>query len=156
MQNPVDIIKKDHKEVENLFFQFKESSGASDEERRDIADKILKELTIHAKMEEKFFYPKLAEITGEEKMVEDAIAEHHAAKVLILELKMMPVSADSFESKMKVLEDNIMKHVEEEEGELLPKAQEEIAPDEMDHLGKEMEEFKADAHKSLLDKLLGD
>lgn len=158
MPNPVDIIKEDHRKVEGLFADFKGCDKADHDTRRDIANQIIKELAVHAKMEEKYFYPDLKEAMGDDKAkpVEDAIAEHHAARVLLMELKLMPVDADQFDSRMHVLEETIMHHVEEEESKLLPFAEETINADEMERVGKEMAEYKEGLYATVLDKLLGD
>lgn len=157
MPNPIEIIKEDHQKVKDLFESYNALDTGSEDERKDLANQILKELTIHARMEEKYFYPKLKEkIDAEHPIpVDEAEAEHHAAKVLMLELKVMPVTSENYDAKMGVLEENIMHHVEEEETELLPQA-EEVLSDQLDDIGKEMEDYREGARKDLLDKLMGD
>lgn len=157
MPNPIDIIKEDHQKVKDLFESYNALEGESTDEKKDLANQILKELSIHAHMEEKYFYPKLKDaIDAEHPMpVDEALAEHHAAKMLMLELKVMPISSENYDAKMSVLEENIMHHVEEEETELLPEA-EEVLGDELEKIGKDMEEYREDARKDLLDKLLGE
>jgi hemerythrin-like domain-containing protein len=157
MPNPIEIIKEDHESVKKLFASYNQCGEGDDEKKSDLAKNILKELTIHARMEEKYFYPKLKELIDAEHPlpVDEAMAEHHAAKILMLELKVMPVSAENYDAKMAVLEENIMHHVEEEETELLPEA-EEVLGGQMEEIGKEMEEYREGARKDLLDKLLGE
>ncbi len=159
MPNPIDIIKEDHQKVKELFDSYNEldTGEETEEERKDLANQILKELTVHARMEEKYFYPKLKEaIDAEHPLpVDEAIAEHHAAKMLMLELKVMPVTSENYDAKMGVLEENIMHHVEEEETELLPQA-EECLGNKLEEIGKEMEEYRESARKDLLDKILGE
>jgi hemerythrin superfamily protein len=157
MPNPIEIIKEDHESVKKLFEAYNQCGEGDDEKKSDLAKNILKELTIHARMEEKYFYPKLREsIDAEHPLpVDEAMAEHHAAKMLMLELKVMPVSAENYDAKMAVLEENIMHHVEEEETELLPEA-EEVLGGQMEEIGKEMQEYKEGARKDLLDKLLSE
>lgn len=156
MPNPINIIKEDHRTVEKLFTQLRGVSGS--DKKRDVANKIIKALAVHAKMEERYFYPELRKLLGEKnpKPVADAEAEHHMAKVLLLELKVLSVDSDTFDSKMKVLEDNIMHHVEEEESQLLPFAEEQISVVELETMGKEMETYRENANKSLLEKILGE
>jgi hemerythrin-like domain-containing protein len=157
MPNPIDIIKEDHESVKKLFEAYNQCGEDEDEKKSDLAKNILKELTIHARMEEKYFYPRLKEaISGDHPIpVDEAEAEHHAAKVLMLELKVMPVSAENYDAKMAVLEENIMHHVEEEEAELLPEA-EEVLKDRMEEIGKEMEEYRENARKDLWEKIMGE
>ena len=53
----------------------------------------------------------------------EADEEHHVAKLLIAELDAMDGSESHFDAKFKVLAENVRHHIEEEEGEMLPKAQ---------------------------------
>lgn len=157
MPNPIKLIKDDHEAVKGLFEAFNKLEEESLEEKKEIADQILKELTIHAKMEEKFFYSKIKDAMDAEHPVpiDEAYAEHHAAKLLMMELKLMPVGAENYDAKMTVLEENIMHHIEEEETELLPEA-EKMLEGQMEEIGKEMAEYKESASKDLLDRLLGE
>lgn len=63
----------------------------------------------------------------------------------MLELKMMPVSAENYDAKMHVLEENVMHHIEEEETELLTEAEKILG--DMEEIGKEMEEYRENSHK---------
>lgn len=157
MPNPIEVIKNDHEEVKKMFEEYNGLGTENTERKSELADEILKALTIHTRMEEKFLYPKLKEaISPEHPMpVDEAQAEHHAAKMIMLELKVMPVTSETYDAKMTVLQENIEHHIEEEESELLPEA-EKVLGGEMDQIGKEMEEYKEDAQKNLLDKLLGE
>jgi hemerythrin-like domain-containing protein len=158
MPNPMFIIKEDHEKVKSLFASYDRLEDEVEDEKKDLADQILKELTIHARMEEKYFYPRLKEkIDADHPIpVDEAVAEHHAAKVLMLELKVMPVNSETYDAKMGVLEDNIMTHIEEEETELLPQAEEVFSTEELEEIGMEMEKYREDAKKDLLDKLMGE
>jgi hypothetical protein len=157
MPNPIQIIKEDHEIIRNLFTTYNGYTENDDEQKKETAHEILKELSIHAKMEEKFFYPKLKEAIDAEHPipVDDAIAEHHAAKVLMLELKVMPVTSETYDAKMNVLEENVTHHMEEEETELLPHAEMMLAGD-MEEIGTQMEDYRRSAHKDILEKLLGE
>lgn len=158
MPNPIQIVTEDHRKVEELFAEFKEKMEGTHDERRELANQIIKELAIHAKMEEKYLYPKLKEKMGDEKAkpVEDAISEHHAARMLLMEIKLMPVDSDQFNSRMHVLEENIMHHVEEEETQLLPFLEETADNEDMNRLGEEMAEYKKGMYATVLEKILGD
>src|SRR4051794_32877346 len=52
----------------------------------------------------------------------EADEEHHVAKLLIAELDAMDGSESHFDAKFHVLAENVRHHIEEEEGEMLPKA----------------------------------
>lgn len=158
MNNPVTLIREDHRHVEKLFSKYKSLGETETEEKQLVEDDIVKEIAIHAKMEEKFFYPKLREILGEDhpKLVEEAVAEHHEVKILLMEIKVLSVDNPQHEAKMTVLEENIKHHVGEEEESLLPLADESLSEDEKKELYEKMVEYKEQEGKSLLEKILGE
>jgi hypothetical protein len=53
----------------------------------------------------------------------EAVEEHHLVHVLIKELKKLKPSDDQFEAKFNVLGELVKHHVQEEEGEILPEAE---------------------------------
>ena len=81
------------------------------------------ELEIHAELEEKLIYPAIREEIDEDDMMNEAIEEHHLVHVLIKELKKLKPADEIFEAKFKVLGELVKHHIEEEEGEMLPKAE---------------------------------
>ncbi|HEU5406179.1 MAG TPA: hypothetical protein VFU48_00325 [Nitrospira sp.] len=56
-------------------------------------------------------------------MMNEAIEEHHLVHVLIKELKKFKPKDEVFHAKFNVLGELVRHHVEEEEGEIFPKAQ---------------------------------
>ena len=156
MENPITIIKKDHKIVEGLFKEYEALGDRAYEAKSKLSDKIIDELMRHAKMEEKLYYPRLKDAFNKEgdKLVEEAEAEHHAAKVTMAEIKMLSSDNPQFEAKMTVLREMIEHHVKEEEEEMLPKSEKELSKEQLEEIGKEMMEFKEDADKSIVEKIL--
>ena len=57
-------------------------------------------------------------------MMNEAVEEHHLVHVLIKELKKLKPKDEVFQAKFKVLGELVKHHIEEEEEEMLPKAQE--------------------------------
>ena len=111
-QDAITLLKNDHREVEELFEQFEKAKG--DGRKEKLALQICKELTIHTMLEEEIFYP-ACEGKVEEDLLKESFVEHDAAKVLIAEIEAGEPSDDFFDSKVKVLKEEIEHHVEEEE-----------------------------------------
>ena len=120
--NPVfDMLKKDHKKVQELFDQFE---GAEDSRSKvRIVQDTLRELEVHAKLEETLIYPAIRERIEEEEVMDEALEEHHVAHVLINELKRMKPSDTRYQAKFTVLGESIKHHVKEEEGTMFPEAE---------------------------------
>lgn len=116
----VEMLKKDHMKVSALFEDFQ--SAGSDQKRVEIAAKALFELEVHADLEEKLIYPTILKGIDEADLMNEAVEEHHLVHVLIKELKKLKPKDEKFQAKFKVLGEVVKHHVEEEEGEMLPKA----------------------------------
>ena len=141
----IALIKADHKTVEALFKQFEQVKEAGDDARKkSVVDEISRELEAHADIEEEIFYPSVkakAEEEGQE-LVDEAVEEHHLVKVTLGELASLPPSDEAFDAKVTVLIENVRHHVEEEEEEMLPQAEELLGADRLAELGQRMAERK--------------
>ena len=108
----VALLKQDHRNVEELFAQFEKASG--DGRKQKVATQICLELSVHAKIEEEIFYP-ACEGKVEEDLLKEAYVEHDGAKLLIAEIMAGEPNDEFYDSKVKVLQEQIEHHVEEEE-----------------------------------------
>jgi hemerythrin superfamily protein len=112
-RDAIALLKEDHRAVEKLFKDFEGAKGDGRKER--LAREICLELTVHTKLEEEIFYP-ACEGTVEEDLLKESYVEHDAAKLLIAEIETGAGESDEyFDSKVKVLQEEIEHHVEEEE-----------------------------------------
>ena len=133
----VALLKADHKKVAGLFEDYESASG--DGKKQKIAEEICMELTVHATIEEEIFYP-ACEGKVEEDLLKEAYVEHDGAKILIAEIEDGSESSDEyFDAKVKVLQEQIEHHVEEEEKRMEGMfAQARKAGVDMDALGVEL------------------
>ena len=122
MPSATQLIKRDHKKVEGLFEKF-DKAKSSDAKQR-VCEQVIQEIEVHAKLEEEIFYPAVRKHLGEEDLLDEAKQEHQQAKKIIAELKKADAEDEEFDSKFAELVECIQHHVEEEEGELLPKVEE--------------------------------
>src|SRR5262245_43703048 len=116
-----EMPKTDHRHVQELFTQFEDADKRT---RASIDEEALASLEVHAAVEEELVYPAIAEVIDDEETVNEAKEEHHVAKLLIKELQKMDVGDEGFATKFKVLGELVSHHIEEEEGEMFPQAQE--------------------------------
>lgn len=108
----IALLKKDHRTVEELFGQYEKAGG--DGRKQKLAQKICLELSVHAQIEEEIFYP-ACEGKVEEDLLKEAYVEHDGAKLLITEILAGEPSDEFYDSKVKVLSEEIEHHVQEEE-----------------------------------------
>ena len=119
-KDAIDLLKQDHREVESLFREFESSDD--DARRVELAETICAELTVHAEIEEKIFYPAAREALPENKqdLVAEATVEHTSLKKLIADIDGSSPRDELFEANVKVLSEYVKHHVREEETELMP------------------------------------
>ena len=135
----IDLLEEDHRQVEGFFDEYEELEDASD--KNQLALKICTVLQLHTQLEEEIFYPAAREAIEEPKLIDEAIVEHASAKQLIGEIENMKPGDELYDAKLKVLQEQVLHHVEEEEGELFPQV--EASELDLDALGKKMAERKA-------------
>lgn len=116
----IALLIADHRKVEGLFKQYEDARGSF--KKVDIAKSICDELTVHAAIEEKGFYPQAKEALGDEAdLVSEAVVEHSSLKWLIAQIKTEAPNSELYDAKVKVLEEYVKHHVKEEEKEMFPK-----------------------------------
>jgi len=117
----IQMLKDDHNTVKRLFENYQEADSS---QRPEIAQTIMHELEIHAALEERLIYPAIREHIDADELMNEAIEEHHVVHVLLTELKKLRAQDERFKAKLKVLGELVNAHIEEEEGEILPQAEE--------------------------------
>lgn len=138
MPSATQLIRRDHKKVEGLFDKFDQAKKADAKKR--ICEQVIRELEIHAKLEEEIFYPAVKKYVGDEDMLAEAKQEHQQAKEIIRELKKANAEDAELDDKFSELVESVKHHVEEEEGEMLPKAEE--SEMNLEECGEEMAQRK--------------
>jgi hypothetical protein len=135
-QDAIALLKADHRAVEELFEKFEKASGF--DRKRKLAEEICLELSVHAEIEEEIFYP-ACEGKVDEDLLRESYVEHDGAKVLIAEIVKGSPDDEFYDAKVKVLQEEIQHHVEEEEKRLEGLfSQARRADLDMDALGKEL------------------
>lgn len=140
-QNAIELLSKDHDEVEKLFRQFQKMSRDGGR-KTEIVRQICTALTVHAEIEEEIFYPAVREALGEkgESLMDEAAVEHEGIKNLVEQIENARGNDEMLAARMTVLCEYVMHHVKEEEGKIFPKAKR--ARLDMEELGAELLERK--------------
>lgn len=108
----IALLKQDHRTVEELFEKFEKASA--DGTKQSLAEEICLDLSVHAQIEEEIFYP-ACEGKVDEDLLKESYVEHDGAKVLIAEIITGGPGDEFYDAKVKVLQEEIEHHVEEEE-----------------------------------------
>ncbi|GAA2875169.1 hemerythrin domain-containing protein [Streptosporangium fragile] len=140
------LLKNDHKTVEKLFKEFEKAGERAYKKKRELADRIIEELTTHAHIEERIFYPAARESVPETSgHVLESVEEHHVMVWMLSELKDLDPEDERFDAKVNVLMENVRHHVKEEEDEWFPQVREALGRKRLQELGEEMERARAEA-----------
>ena len=141
--NAVHLLLQDHREVEQLFSRIEAAGGAGPDEA---VQEVVRELSVHAVIEEQVLYPAIREkVPGGDQLADHAIEEHQAAKELLAQIDGTDGSdGDAIErrSLLARLMREVRSHVEEEEADLFPKLQAAFGPQEQQEMGQGMAEAK--------------
>lgn len=133
----IELLKQDHKKVEKIF---------ADMDKKDARAKLFpeldRELSVHAEIEEKIFYPATKEAEPTRDLVLESIEEHKQIKMVLADLEQADKSTDVWAAALKVLKEDVMHHVGEEEDELFPKVRKVLSKQQLEDLGTRMEELK--------------
>lgn len=122
MNDPMTILKADHRDVRRLLTALAESEEGP--ERASMAAEVAKALTVHMELEERLVYPLVETEVGQED-AEEANIEHDLARNGLATMVTM-VDKPGFGAAVEMLKGGIEHHVHEEESELLPELKEKL------------------------------
>ena len=142
----ITLLKDDHKTVESLFKRYEQAGDRAYATKRKLADHVIRELSVHAAIEEQLFYPTVREsVPRTEDHVLESLEEHHVVKWTLSELVDMKGDEERFEAKVTVLIESVEHHAGEEEDDLFPLVRKAMGRKELAELGAAMEKAKGTA-----------
>ena len=141
--NALNLLKKDHESVRTLFSRFERTSNTDLEGRHDLPAQIRSEIQIHSRSEEEIFYPALKALNGEgRQLVSQALNDHKDINDLLTQISRLKRTAKNFDDRFEALFEIVDQHVEEEEGEIFRFAEENCSEQELEDLGRQIQERK--------------
>ena len=136
----IQLLKDDHKKVEKIFSDLENKR----DDRRALFPELDRELTIHAEIEEKIFYPAAKGAEPTRDLVLESIEEHRQIKMVLGDLEQTDMRTAQWAADLKVLKEDVMHHVGEEENDLFPKVKKVLSEEQLEDLGTRMEEMKVE------------
>jgi iron-sulfur cluster repair protein YtfE (RIC family) len=141
------VLHQDHENVSTIFKKFEAFKGkpATSQTCERLFKELDTELSLHAQVEEDIVYPVFEEKQETRQIIEESIEEHKEIEGLLSDLREMPPDDESLEewmSQLEELQEKVEHHVQEEEGQLFPKAQKIISKDEAEQLGEKVQTTK--------------
>lgn len=114
----IALLKEEHKIFRELFDKAEAAEG---KELTRIARELCMRLTVHMTIEEEILYPALRPILGEDE-VNEGIVEHATGKQIVSELEQLDGTEELFKTKVHVLGEVTMHHVDEEDRDMFEDA----------------------------------
>lgn len=151
----IDDIITDHREVEDMFKELE--SNDNPEERRQLVERVITELVRHSVGEEQYLYPAARRVLEDgDKIADHELHEHAEAEEIMSKLEKADAGDAEFDKLVGELIKDIRHHIEDEEGDLLPKMREACDVAELSKLGEQFDNAKKMAptrpHPSAPDK----
>jgi hemerythrin superfamily protein len=137
--NALELLKQDHQEASSLMDQLE---SGDEQSMMNTFNQLKQALTLHTKMEETLLYPALQnnEQTGD--IISEAYEEHQTVDEILAEMTGMATSNGEFMDKLTELRENVEHHVEEEENEMFPKAEQILGRHRLEEMGVQMQQMK--------------
>ena len=144
MNDPVAILKRDHREVAEMLKTLESSKPGA--RRRQTVEKLTRALELHMEIEERDVYPIVERVVGHEE-AEEAGVEHGLAREGLADLQRL-VDEPGFGAAVAMLTAGIRHHVKEEEQEVFPELKRKIDREELRELGDRVAAAKKPARRS--------
>ena len=138
MNDPVAILKRDHREVAQMLKTLDASKPGA--RRRQTVEKLTNALERHMEIEERVIYPVVERVIGKEEATEAGV-EHGLAREGLADLRRL-VDEPGFGAAVAMLTAGIRHHVKEEEQEVFPELKRKIDRDDLRELGDQVAEAK--------------
>jgi hemerythrin superfamily protein len=135
MLTAIEMLEGQHREVEDLFEKLEKAHGPGPKKKlfTEIADK----LAVHATIEERNFYPAVKAKRTEDILLE-SLEEHLGIKRVLADLLAISAEDETFDAKVKVLQEQVDHHVGEEEDDLFPKVKKIMDAESLIAIAQEM------------------
>jgi hemerythrin superfamily protein len=144
-QDAISLLTEDHRTVEQLFADY-ERGLQGPEAKRQVVDQLIRELSVHAAIEEAYFYPEVRKALGEGgELVEESLHEHQEVKETLAALEDMDPADAAYDQQVAALIADVRHHVEEEEGEMFPKLRAALSAEQLHDIGEKLADGKAKA-----------
>ena len=131
----ITLLTEDHRAVEKIFDKFESTGPRAFKARKDLAERIVRDLSVHAAIEEQVLYPAMRNALPDgDALVEEAIEEHQQVKETLAAIERAG-SPTELDPLLVQLMGNVRHHVEGEEGELFAKLRSAFGSEELQEMG---------------------
>jgi len=145
----IALLKDEHHAFRTLFDKAEDQEG---EALTATARELCLRLAVHMTIEEEILYPALKGLGSEEKdEVNEGIVEHASGKALCAEIEQLDGTEELFRSKVHVLGEETVHHIDEEDEDLFETAKQAHADGkiDLDAIGETMRARQAELYRQV-------
>lgn len=125
--NIVDALVEHHQVLRQLYRQAENDPA--------VFEQFTRHLVVHHTMEEKYFYDILEKVSSAEHDALEAVNEHHIIELIIKDAEGFPPEHGHFPIKVEGLGEYTTHHLDEEEADIFPMAQQLFSAETLNTLG---------------------
>ncbi|HSH58696.1 MAG TPA: hemerythrin domain-containing protein [Acidimicrobiales bacterium] len=140
----ITILMNDHRTVDQLFTHL-EGSPPGAEQRSQAVQEVIRELSVHAVIEEQVLYPAIREeVPGGEDLADHSIDEHQEVKEALARLERLDPADAETDKTLQQLTSDVRHHVGEEEGPggLFERLRASVSQERLEEMGEQLEAAK--------------
>lgn len=141
----IELLKQDHQEALELIESLELTEDQFDEEAEldsEAFPRLQTALKLHTQLEEEVFYPALENFHETRELIKEAYRAHEQVDELLTQLAALTPTQEDFQEMLAELRDSLEQHIEEEEGEIFPKAEDLCGQQKLQEMGRQMEAIK--------------
>ncbi len=141
MTDVIESLVQDHRTVDGLFDQYRSAAGGAGAD--DTLREIVRQLSVHAAIEEQIVYPVLrATVDDGSEKADHSIDEHQQVKRLLADLEKLETGSTEHDDRFEGLVAAVQEHVTEEEGELFPQLRAAVDAERLQQMGNLVEQAR--------------
>jgi hemerythrin-like domain-containing protein len=135
--------------VKKILGDLEDTTERAVKTRTELFGRLEREMRVHEVLEEEILYPALKEHDKAKDLALEGYEEHHVVDTIMGEMRDVSVEDETWTAKFSVMKENIEHHIEEEEGEMFPKAREIFSADDLEDMGERMAARREEAQAAL-------
>lgn len=138
--NIYDRLLQDHKELRDLFSVLARPHELQAFGREPFLRDVRLKLVAHDRAEESTFYDAIGNDPNLRGLVVDGRLDHQEITKLLNGIDSLPIEGQEWFGRMCAIRDKFLRHAEEEETEMFPRAQKVLGEDRAERIGEQFQE----------------
>jgi hemerythrin-like domain-containing protein len=147
--NAIELLKDDHQMALGLIRELESADDqmGTNPTHTETFNKLHQALKLHSRMEEEIFYPALASLAETRELIAEAYQEHEQVDELLVQLSSQSPNEEEFQDDLAELRIDLEHHIEEEETEIFPQAEQLLGLQQLEEMGRQMQAIKGNSQQ---------